>query len=323
MTSDILGMFAQTATGGTGTDSYILSDYLLSEEMAKAVDAKFNLDKIYAPRGLDYYFGLSAGQPIELKTDYWQHMASVNFDSSTGIIQLQIKAFDPVIAQEVATFVMKKSEELINNLSDASHDEGLKMAREELALAEKRLSDARVAVRDFRDNSQELDPLQGAKLAAELIAGMEKELVKLNADLATARQQMGEDTPRVRVMKTQISSLEAQIAQERQRFGAGDKDMSDSSSPDTAVPGKIQAYEALETEREFAERFYTTSLAALEKARVSAASKQRYLATFIQPTLSEISQYPNRLVYIFLVFFGGLFLWTMLTLSYYNIRDRA
>ncbi|MBP1852299.1 RkpR, polysaccharide export protein [Rhizobium halophytocola] len=325
MTSDIMGMFTQSASGGTVADSYILADYLLSEEMAKAVDAKFNLDKIYAPRGLDYFFGLSSGQPIELKTDYWQSMVSVNFDHSTGIIQLQVRAFDPVIAQEVATFVMKKSEELINKLSDTSRDESLKLANSELAIAEKRLSDARNALRSFRDTSQELDPLQGAKLAAELIAGMEKELVKLNADLATARQQMGEDTPRVRVMKTQISSLEKQIAQERQRFGAGSSDNA-STGPDgldEAVPGKIQAYEGLETEREFAEKFYTTSLAALEKARVSAASKQRYLAAFIQPTLSEISQYPSRLLDVILVFFGGLFAWAMLTLGYYNIRDRA
>lgn len=64
-------------------------------------------------------------------------------------------------------------------------------------------------------------------------------------------------------------------------------------------------------------------LASLEKARIDATGKQRYLAVFIEPTLSRMAQYPNRLLGAFLVFLGGLFLWGMGTLGYYNIRGRA
>jgi capsular polysaccharide transport system permease protein len=79
----------------------------------------------------------------------------------------------------------------------------------------------------------------------------------------------------------------------------------------------------LETEREFAERAYTAALGSLEKARIEANNRQRYLALFIEPTLSQLAQYPARLVNALLVILGLLFAWGVGVMSYYNIRDRA
>lgn len=326
--SDILGVFSQTTATSTVADSYILIDYLLSERMLEDVDAKFDLDSVYAPRGGDYYFGLAAGEPIEDKVNYWRQMVTINFDHTSGILQLQVKAFDPNKAQEIANYILAKSEQLINELSDKAHDETLRLAREEIGIAEKRLTDARMALREFRDVSQDVDPVEGAKLAIQLVAGMERELAKLNADLEVARSQMAEDTPRIRVIKTQISALESRIETEKQRLGSGSagatktaRTTQDLTGSD--VSGRLQLYEKLELEREFGERAYAAALASLEKARMDATSKQRYLAVFIQPTLSQMAQYPSRLLNAFLVLLGGLFVWGMGTLIYYNIRDRA
>ncbi|MBC7151601.1 MAG: RkpR, polysaccharide export protein [Rhizobium sp.] len=325
--SDILGVFSQSTATSTVADSYILIDYLLSERMLEDVDAKFDLDSVYAPRGGDYYFGLAAGEPIEDKVNYWRQMVTINFDHTSGILQLQVKAFDPKKAQEIANYILAKSEQLINELSDKAHDETLRLAREEIGIAEKRLTDARMALREFRDVSQDVDPVEGAKLAVQLVAGMERELAKLNADLEVARSQMAEDTPRIRVIKTQIAALESRIEAEKQRLGSGmvgtktARTTQDLTGSD--VSGRLQLYEKLELEREFGERAYAAALASLEKARMDATSKQRYLAVFIQPTLSQMAQYPSRLLSAFLVLLGGLFVWGMGTLIYYNIRDRA
>lgn len=325
--SDILGVFSQSTATSTVADSYILIDYLLSERMLEDVDAKFDLDSVYAPRGGDYYFGLAAGEPIEDKVNYWRQMVTINFDHTSGILQLQVKAFGPQKAQEIANYILAKSEQLINELSDKAHDETLRLAREEIGIAEKRLTDARMALREFRDVSQDVDPVEGAKLAVQLVAGMERELAKLNADLEVARSQMAEDTPRIRVIKTQIAALESRIEAEKQRLGSG---MAGTKTARTTqdltgsdVSGRLQLYEKLELEREFGERAYAAALASLEKARMDATSKQRYLAVFIQPTLSQMAQYPSRLLSAFLVLLGGLFVWGMGTLIYYNIRDRA
>ena len=56
--------------------------------------------------------------------------------------------------------------------------------------------------------------------------------------------------------------------------------------------------------------------------RAKASRQSRYLATYIEPTLAESSEYPDRLLIELL---SGLFLvlsWAVMVLVYYAIRDR-
>ncbi|MCO6179020.1 RkpR, polysaccharide export protein [Ciceribacter sp. RN22] len=322
--ADILGMFAQTSSGSTVSDSYVLLDFISSERMAQMVDETFGLETIFAPRGLDYYYGLHAGLPIEDKVRYWRDMVSVNFDLTSGIINLEVRSFTPEDSQNISAFVISQSEKLINDLSLSARDEVLSVAQDEVRTAEGRLAKAREAVRMYRDISQEANPVEGAKLAMELVAALEKQLVVLKTELSTALSQMDGDTPRIRLMRSQIASLEQQIEQEKARFGSGTstKQARNGTGSVSDVAGRIEQYETLETDREFAERAYTAALAGLEKARLEASAKQRYLAVFIQPTLSEWAQYPSRLTNSLLVLLGALLVWSVIVMGYYNIRDR-
>ncbi|MCA1494017.1 RkpR, polysaccharide export protein [Ensifer sp. NBAIM29] len=322
VSSDILGMFTHASGSSTVSDSYILMDYILSERMVAAADGKFKLENVYATRGLDYFYGIDSGLPIEDKLAYWRDVVSVNFDHASGIMQVTVRAFDPKQSQAIAQFIVDQSDSLVNSLSLSARNDVLRAAQDEVLAGEARLSKARAALRDYRDKSQEISPEEGAKLAVQLIGGLEEELTKLNADLAAAKSQMSEDTPRIRVLKTRIESLEQQLAIERQRLGTGEKTAADDpNAPDVA--GRIAQFEELETEREFAERAYTAALSSLEKARIDANNRQRYLALFIEPTLSEMAQYPARLLNSLLAILGLLFVWGIGVMSYYNIRDRA
>jgi capsular polysaccharide transport system permease protein len=321
--TDILGMFTQASGGSTVSDSYILMDYILSERMAADADRRFKLEDVYATRGLDYFYGIGSNLPIEDKLAYWRDMVKISFDHASGIMQVNVKAFEPAQAQEIAQFIVDQSDNLVNSLSLSARNDVLRAAQDEVLAGEARLSKARAALRDYRDKSQEISPEEGAKLAVQLIGSLEQQLTQLNADLATAKSQMSEDTPRIRVLRTRIESLEQQLAVERQRLGTGEKTSAteDPNAPDVA--GRIAQFEELETEREFAERSYTAALGSLEKARIDANNRQRYLALFIEPTLSQMAQYPTRLLNALLITFGLLFVWGIGVMSYYNIRDRA
>lgn len=321
--ADLLGMFGQSSAGSTVSDSYVLLDFVLSERMVQMVDEAFGLETIFAPRGSDFFFSLGANQPIEDQVEYWRDMVTLDFDHTSGIMNLQIKAFEPETAQRVANFVVMQSEKLINELSISARNETLRVAQTEVSTAEDRLYKTRAALRNYRDASQEADPVEGAKLAAQLVGSLEQQLVQLQTELSTALNQMGSDTPRVRVMRSQIASLEKQLERERQRFGSGTTTKQGRTAGQFAdVAGRIQEYEGLQTQNEFAERAYTSSLATLEKARIEAAAKQRYLAVFIKPTLSEFAQYPHRIMNALLVLLGSLLIWGVLVMGYYNIRDR-
>ncbi|WHA42582.1 RkpR, polysaccharide export protein [Agrobacterium larrymoorei] len=319
VSGDILGMFTQSAGGSsTGSDSYMLLDYIRSERMIEAVSETVDLEQAFARRGADFFYALAPGQPIEDKLEYWKSMVRVNYDHTSSILNLSVKAFDPQTAQLISAAIIDESERLINDLSLEARNGVLKASQNEVELAEGRLSAARVALRNFRDVSQEADPVEAAKLAAQLVGSLEQQLTQLKTELTAAQTRMSTNSPRIRVITTQIASLEKQLEEERQRFGSGTTGHNQSSD----VATRILQYEKLETEREFAEKAYTTALGGLEKARIDANNQQRYLATFIQPTLSQLAQYPSRAMNVALVFLGCLFAWGVATMGFYNIRDR-
>ncbi|WP_320188855.1 RkpR, polysaccharide export protein [Agrobacterium rosae] len=319
VSSDILGMFTQGSGGSsTGSDSYMLLDYIRSERMIEAVTKTVDLEQAFARRGADFFYAMAPGQPIEDRLEYWKNVVKVNFDHTSSILNLSVKAFEPQTAQAIADAIIVESERLINDLSLESRNGVLKASQEEVALAEARLSAARVSVRNFRDVTQEADPVEAAKLAAQLVGTLEQQLTQLKTELISAQTRMATNSPRIRVITTQINSLETQLEQEKQRFGSGTSGNNQSND----VATRILTYESLETEREFAEKAYTNALGGLEKARIDANNQQRYLATFIQPTLSQLAQYPTRAMNVALVFLACLFAWGIATMAYYNIRDR-
>ncbi|WP_233426761.1 RkpR, polysaccharide export protein [Rhizobium mongolense] len=319
VSGDLLGMFTQSTGGSTtGSDSYMLLDYIESERMIEAVEKVVDLDSVFARRGADFYFSMTSGLPIEERLEYWKRMVHVDYDHSSSILSLTIKTFDPESARNIASLIIGESERLINDLSLKARNDVLKASQDEVALAEARLSSARNALRNFRDLSQEADPVEAAKLVGQLVASLEQQLTQLNADLTTARTRMAADSPRIRVITTRIKSLEKQLEQEKQRFGSGAAGGADRGD----VANRMLQFEELETEREFAEKAYTGALASLEQARMDANNEQRYLATFIQPTLSQLAQYPSRFMGAALVFLGCLFAWGVSVMAYYNIRDR-
>jgi capsular polysaccharide transport system permease protein len=290
--------------------------------MYEAVAEDVDLQQVFARRGADWYFSMDQGLPIEERVDYWNSMVHVDFDSSSGIITVEAKAFEPDDAQRIAQSVLDHSAELVNELSATARREIVASAEDEVAAAEDRLRDARAAMRAYRDRTQEIDPVENARMAAELIGSLEQELARLQSELNTALAQMGPESPRVRVMEQQISSLELQIAMERMRLGSGGEEATEASeTPDVA--DRIQDYEALQTEAEFAQQAYLSAMASLESARQDADRKQRYLATFLYPDQAQQSEYPRRLLLIVLATLGFGFVWGVGVMLYYNLKDRA
>ena len=79
----------------------------------------------------------------------------------------------------------------------------------------------------------------------------------------------------------------------------------------TTLSGQVAAYEELLVEREFAEKAYVSALSTLEKARVDAAQQQRYLATFVPPSLPQEALYPRRVLNAFMVLAVAALLWAL------------
>ncbi len=250
-------------------------------------------------------------------------MVDVSFDATSGVIQVEVRSFRPEDSVEIAKAVLKRSEILVNQLSEANRRETVRFAEESVARAEARLKAIRKQMLAYRNETQEVSPEENARLASEMIAGLDQQRASREAEKKTLMSYLDEDSPRIRLLNQQIEALEGQISSARERLGSGTSPSGSSGTNRTALSFRLADYSELALEEEFAQQLYVTSLASLETARQEADGKHLYLATFIQPTLSEDAQYPHRLLYslAMLLLLAGA--WSVVVLMYYNVRDRT
>ncbi len=306
--------------GGGGPDTEIIYEFVRSQQMVERALATLPLEQIYNQPEEDFIFRLGENRPIEDVVDYWNWMTDISFNSATGIVDFEARAFDPESARSVARLVLDESTELVNELSRKAREDAVSVSREVLTEAENRLRDARRRIRAFRDLEQELDPTENARAALGLVSTLESELARKRVELESQLQLVGARSPRIQVLRQQIASLEKQIADERARLGAGA--VTEGMDPERALSDLLAEYEELAVDREFAENAYVSALASYEAAQVEARRQMRYLSPHIEPTLSVAPQYPQRAL-LALTFFAILLVsWAVLLLVAYNIRDR-
>jgi capsular polysaccharide transport system permease protein len=324
--TEVLGMVLNAGGESTTSNSYILHDYLQSQAIVEDVSKTIDLEEIFNNNGADWYFRMGKDQSIEDKVDYWNDMVGVNFDATSGVIFVEVRAFSAEDALKLSSLVLKQSEVLVNQISESSRRQSVRFAEESVARAEARLKVIRKQLVSYREETQEVSPEENARIAAEMIGQLDQTVAAKETEKNTLMAYLDAESPKIRMLTREIESLRQQIETERKRVGGGSF-----LSPKTgekveggrSISFRIADYSELALEKEFAEQLYTTSLAGLEQARHEANAKHIYLATFIPPTLSEDAQYPDRYIYAlcaFLLIFG---IWIVCVLGYYNIRDRT
>ena len=315
--TDVIGglLAGVGSTSSTASDAYIVTEYIYSRELVDELDKAINLRQIYNRDEADFLARAGLNRPIESFMDYWKSMVSVYFDSTEGIILLEVRAFTPADAKLVAENVIARSERLINELSRKMRDDAVNEARSEVARAENRLRLARVAIARFREVSKIIDPAMTAKTEHTIVSNLEGDLAQRETELNTALLQMGDTAPRVIHMRTQIAALKKQILDERTKLALRD------SSGGESLNENLKRYEELATEQEFAQKAYVSTLASLERARIEADRQQRYLTVFVNPRLPQDALYPERLRWTLIIFGGAFLIWGVGSLAIASIRD--
>lgn len=313
--TDFLGGLGRAIGGsGGGGDADILYEYIRSEQMVRRIDARLNLRGLYGRhRDIDPILTFDPSGTIEDLTDYWRRMVRVALDTSTGLIEVRVLAFTPQDAQAIARAIDQESAARINTLSDTAREDAIRYARADLLLAEARVRQARETLTLFRTGHQFLDPASDAQSQVGRLHQLEGQLAAAQVDFDLLSRNARENDPRMDQARKRIAVIEAHIDAERQKFGAGG---------DQGYAAVMAEYERLSVDREFAERSHVAAMAAYDAARADAMRKTRYLAAYIEPTLAEKSEFPQREILIALIGLFSFSAWSIATLILYALRDR-
>ena len=315
---DLFGGFSGLSASGS-SDADILYEFLSSQELVAAVDHALDLRTIWSrPVIEDPVFSFHPGGTVEDLVRYWSRMVRISYDSGTGILTLRVRAFEASEAQAIAGAAFAESSALINTLSAIARDDTLMEARTVLGEAEARVRTARAALTEYRARTQIVDP--GADVSGQmgLLTRLQEELANELIRLDLLRTQTRETDPRIAQAEQRIAVIEARIAEERGKLGAGS---AAEAGADYATV--VAEYERLKIDVEFAEESFLAARTAYDQALAEARRQTRYLAAHIRPTRAERATAPDPIEILGL---GGLFLvlvWGVAALTLASLRERA
>lgn len=312
---ELLGGITELS-GSSSSDTDILYEFIQSPQIVRAVNEQLDLSRIYQRPG-DPVFTLGDDTRIEALSSYWQRMVKIFYDRSSGLVEIRVLAFDPQDARSIAEVVFRESSDMINQLSAIARADAMRYAEEELARAEDRLLVSNQSLTSFRNRTQIVDPVADIQGQMGLLNSLNAQMAEAQIELELLLDGSAESDPRVTQTNRKIAAIQKLIDEERSSFGGVS-----GVSGVTQYAELLEEYQALELERQFAEKSYLSALAARDVALAEAQRQSRYLATHISPTLAETAEYPRRLMLLGMISGFLLMCWSIMVMVYYSLRDR-
>ena len=317
MAPSLIGAMMGGGGGGlhaSQDDLESVNDFIVSHDAVRGLQKKLDLVDMFRRPEADLLSRLWRAQPsAEELLKYYQSKVSVDFDTGTGISTLRVRAYRPTDAQEIARILLTLSEGLVNQFSERSQADSLRVARQEVERAEARVVAAREEITTFRSRDKSIDPGKSSTVVFELIGRLEGQLAQARADITEAQTYLKADNSKLQMLTNKASALEAQITSEKRRL----------TGSDGALVPAIAAYERLLLEREFADKGYSSALMSLENARIEAGKQHLYLIRIVEPNLPEEALYPKRIIVVMTVFFCALMAYAIGWLILAGVREHA
>lgn len=312
-----IAAMASALTGGarpTSEESQAVAAWVDSHAAITAMQRELDLVEIWRRPEADLLAKLWWEEPkLEWLLWYFRRRVQVAFDAETGVMTLRAQAFRADDAQLVAQQVLRLSEELVNTLSARTIGDTVRVAQEDLAKAEQRVTAAREALIAFREREQAFDPARSATGAVDNIGRLEALLAQTRAELQERRSFMRADNPQMQVLNNRVTALQQQIATERSRVTRGSE----------ALTQQVAGFERLELERLLADRELASATASLEAARSEALRQQVFVMRVADPQLPEYPYYPRATFNTLTVFLSLSVLFGIAWLLVVSAREHA
>jgi capsular polysaccharide transport system permease protein len=328
---EMLGGLADIS-GSSSSDTDILYNFIKSEEMVRALDAKLDLRQMWSKAGTrwwhmgdDPYYAYHPPGTIEDLTHYWGRMVKVYSDSGTGLIDVEAQAFTPEEAHELTNAIFDESSAMINRLSQIAREDKLGYARTELETSVERLKSARSALTQFRNDNQIVDPQSLIEGQVGLLSSLQGQLAQSLIELDTFRQITRNNDPRILESERRVEVITNRISAERKKLGLtgpANQNLGSETLQDTNYANIVGDYERLAVDQQFAEQSYMAALTAYDTSQAEALRQSRYLAAHIRPSMPEQSTQPGRSLLLSLVALILSMVWILLVLVGYALRDR-
>ncbi|MEE9387261.1 MAG: hypothetical protein V3U96_01510 [Paracoccaceae bacterium] len=301
-------------------DSQVLVQFMQSRAIVEELQGKVPVRGLFGKTDIDWLSRIAPEAPIEEFVKYWNKRVETRFEASNSTVVVRVTAFTPQDALTLSELLLVHAESFVNTLSENAREDAVDFARNEVRSAEDRLTNARIALVELQDRENVLDPIKSGESSQALTAGLQEEITRQRAKLATQLTQLSNGAPSVRGTLNVIEGLELEL---RRIDAAATSQPSDALGDAARKPlsAVIREFQTITGELGYAEGAYASALSSLEAARIDAARKQIYLATVVAPGLPEQRVFPRPASDLTLIASIALAIWIIGLIGLYSIRE--
>ena len=309
-----LSAFLQTTGFARATDdTYSVHDYVQSRDASNELDATMQLRKLYSAPGLDLFArfgGVDRDKSLEAFNLYYQKKVDIEYDPSSAITTLTVRAYSAKDSHDINERLIQMSERLLNAMNERSRRDLVEAAEREVRIAETQDLAATQRLIEFRAKGNVLDPVGEAGIALARVGRLHDDLLAAEAQLDQLR--------RLSPANPQITTLQANIDQQRRMLAAESKDATGASASLNAKSGPLGR---LQLDKDFADHSLAAALGDLDNARGEVIRKHLYLERLVQPNLPDIAMEPRRVRGAFTIVAIGFIAWGVFGLLRAIVRE--
>lgn len=291
--SSLANLIQTTGLSGGQEQANEVLEFVRSRDALKALEKSPGFRARYASDDVDFISRFP--QPLREDTfeglyKFYGDQIEARADTETGTSIITVKGFTPQDAYEVNRRLLELSEGLVNRLNGRIRDRAISEAQKQVDLATDRAKTARVAIAQYRNAQQLIDPAKQAGGVLEISNGLIAQRAALQAQLDQMRR-VAPGNPSLPALQNRVNAISGQIAAQDSRVVGSQG----------GIASKLGGYESLLVEQEFATENLNVANAALVQARAEAQRQQYYLERVVEPNLPDMPLLPRRLLDVIIV----------------------
>lgn len=303
------------AGGPNSADQLLLREYLLSEDMLKRLDAALDLRSHYSDRQRDFVSRMwFKNAPIEIFYKYWLSRVSVQYDDYSGVLRIEVQAYDAKMARAIVEMMVQAGEAHMNTMGHQLAQSRVDFLAKQVTSAHNQLLDASQTVINFQNKKGLSAPQATVESINTLIDKLEEQKSAIQTQLASLPANLNANQPTVVMLKAQVNALTQQIAQKRAEL---------TSPSRNTLNYTVEEFQRLQMEVTFAQDLYKTALSALEQGRMDAARTLKMVSILQSPTEPGFPLKPARIYNIFVTLLIALALIGVIKLMESIIQDHV
>ncbi|OIQ73252.1 chromosome partition protein Smc [mine drainage metagenome] len=303
------GLFSGTQFA-TSQDAITVQNYLQSRDAMLRLDKDQGFKKVFSAPNIDPLQRLATPATNEAAYKIYTRNVNVGYDPTEGIIRLDVTSPDPNQSVIFAKALISYAEQQVDSMTKRMRDDQMKGAQQSYNDAEAKLEAANRAVVALQTKYKVMSSDVEVSLISSQIGALQTELTKDTLDLAAMKSTSNPVQARIDPLQQRVDEVNRQIAALRAQMTQNDGHGESLAE----IQGQLLAAQADVQTRQL---MLSTTLQALESARITANQQTRYLSVGVQPVAADDPSFPRAFedtIVAFLIF-AGLYLILSMTAS--------